>query len=75
MTVGASFLTTDVSKLVYYSSLHSIMSYGVILWGDSTKGKRLFTTQKKVIRIVANSQERKLSASLFRQFSTPPTCQ
>jgi hypothetical protein len=71
----ASFMTTDVSKLVYYSSLHSIMSYGVILWGDSTERKRLFTTQKKVIRIMANALEGKLSASLFKQISTPPTCQ
>ena len=51
--MAALFMTTDVSKLVYCDSLHSMMSYGVIFWGDSTEGKRLFTTQKKVIRIMA----------------------
>jgi len=30
MRIAASFMTTDVSKLVYYSSFHSIMSYEVI---------------------------------------------
>jgi hypothetical protein len=30
MRVVASFMTTDVSKLVYCGSFHSIMSYGVI---------------------------------------------
>jgi hypothetical protein len=49
------------------------MSYGVKFWDDSTEGKRLFTTQKKAIRTVANAQERELSGSLFKRFSTPPT--
>jgi hypothetical protein len=30
---------------------------------------------KKVIRIMAKALERKLSGSLFKLFSTPPTCQ
>jgi len=75
MRMAALFMTTDVSKLVYCDSLHSMMSYGVIFWGDSTEGKRLFTTQKKVIRIMAKALERKLSGSLFKPFSTSPTCQ
>ena len=75
MRIAASFMTTDVSKLVYYGNFHSIMNYEVIFYGDSTEGKRLFTTQKKVIRIMANAQERELGRSLFKQFSTPPTCQ
>jgi hypothetical protein len=41
------FMITDVSKLVYYGSFHSIMSFGVIFLGDSTEGKRLFTTPTK----------------------------
>jgi len=72
MRLVASFMTTYVSKLVYYRSFHSIMSYGVIFSGDSIEGKRLFTTQKKVIRIMAKALERKLSGSFFKPFSTPP---
>jgi len=30
MRTAALFMKTDVSKLVYYGSFHSIMSYGVI---------------------------------------------
>jgi len=75
MRIVASFMTTDVSKLVYYGSFHSITSYGVIFWGNTTEGKRLFTTQKRVIRIMVSAQERELSGSLFKRFSTPPTCQ
>jgi hypothetical protein len=74
MRIVALFMTTDVSKLPYCSSFHSIMSYGVKFWGYSTDGKRLFTNQKS-IRRMANSQEKELSGSLFKQFSTPPTSQ
>jgi hypothetical protein len=75
MRIVASFMTTDVSKLVYCRSFHSIMSYGLIFTGDSIEWKRLFTTQKKVIRIMSKALERKLSESLFKPFSKPPTCQ
>jgi len=75
MRIVASFMTTDVSKLVYYGSFRSITSYGVIFSGDSIEWKRLFSTQKKVIRIMTKALERKLSGSLFKLFSTPPTCQ
>jgi hypothetical protein len=51
------------------------MPYGIKFWGNSTEGKRQFTTQKKVIRTVENAQERELSGSLFKRFSTPPTSQ
>jgi hypothetical protein len=75
MRIVASLMTTEVSKLIYYGSFHSVMSYRVIFSGDSIELKGLFTTQKEVIRITANALERKLSGSLFKQFSTPPTCQ
>jgi hypothetical protein len=46
MRIVASFVTIDVSKLVYYGSFHPIISYGIIFRGDSTEGKKLFTTKK-----------------------------
>jgi hypothetical protein len=49
MRIVASFMTTDVSKLVYYGSFRSITSYGVIFSGDSIEWKRLFSTQKKLL--------------------------
>ena len=56
MRIDASFITTDVTKLVYYGSFHSTMSYGVKFYIDSTEEKRLFITQMKVIRIMASAQ-------------------
>jgi hypothetical protein len=75
MGIVALFMTIGVSKLVYCGSFHPLMSCGVIPLGESTEGKRLFTNQKKVIRKMANAQERELGGSLFKWFSTPTTCQ
>jgi hypothetical protein len=61
-------MTTDVSKLVYYGSFHSIVSYGV--WFNRRKEAIHHTTQKKVIRIMANAQERELSGSLHHQLAS-----
>jgi hypothetical protein len=42
MRIVASFMTSDVSKLVHYGSFHSIMSYGVTFLG-------LFNRRKEAI--------------------------
>jgi len=36
-------------------------------WGYSTEGKKLFTTQNNVIRIMASAHKREMSGSLFKQ--------
>jgi hypothetical protein len=42
-------------KMVYFSTVHSIISYGIIFWGSSTHTKIMFKIQKRVIRIITNS--------------------
>jgi hypothetical protein len=46
-------MKVDTYKLVYFTYLHSILLYGVIFWGNSTDSKKVFTFQKKIIRIMA----------------------
>lgn len=38
----------------YFAYAQSWLSYGVLLWGNSTDAKQLFLIQKKCIRIIAN---------------------
>jgi hypothetical protein len=49
------FTTTDVLTLIYFAYFQSI-TYGVIFGGNSMDRKRVFTTQKKVIRIMAGAK-------------------
>uniref|UniRef100_A0A8D9EVZ3 Uncharacterized protein n=1 Tax=Cacopsylla melanoneura TaxID=428564 RepID=A0A8D9EVZ3_9HEMI len=39
-------------KNAYYGLFHSILSYGILLWGHSSYNDKLFILQKKAIRIL-----------------------
>jgi hypothetical protein len=45
MKTVTPLLKVDTLKLVYSAYFHSIMSYGIIFWGNST-AKRVFTIKK-----------------------------
>ena len=40
-------LSIDTLKLIYFAHVQSIMSYGIIFWGTSTKASKIFILQKK----------------------------
>jgi hypothetical protein len=45
-----SLMKTETLKLVYFAYFHSIMSYEIIFWGNSTdskKKKKFFTSKRK----------------------------
>src|SRR5215475_9356191 len=42
----------EVLKMVYFSCFHSIMSYGIIFWGNSHHSINIFKIQKRILRIM-----------------------
>ena len=62
-----SFMSLKALKTVYFSYFHSIMSYGVIFWGNSYVSKDIFIIQKRIIRILANKSRRVSCRHLFKQ--------
>jgi len=42
----------DTLQLIYFAYFHSIASYGIILWGNSSDSRKIFTLQKRIIRIM-----------------------
>jgi hypothetical protein len=54
-------------KTVYFSYFHSIMSYGVIFWGNSCGSKEIFAIQKRIIRILTNKSKRDSCRDIFKQ--------
>jgi hypothetical protein len=48
-------LSTDILKIVYHAYVHSLMSYGIIFWGNSSHSIEIFRIQKRVICIITKS--------------------
>jgi hypothetical protein len=46
------YISHHALKSIYYAYFHSIMSYGVIFWGQSTDSSKVFLLQKRVIRVM-----------------------
>lgn len=60
---------TDVptARLVYFSYFHSIMSYGILLWGNAAEVQSIFVAQKRAIRAVYNLKYRDSLRELFKE--------
>jgi hypothetical protein len=52
---------------IYFSYFHSILSYGVIFWGNSPISKNIFKIQKRAIRIITNKPRRESCKHLFKR--------
>jgi hypothetical protein len=72
MTSMFHIVNIDTLKSIYFAYFHSIIKYGIIFWGNSANSKRIFTLQKKIIRIMAGTKPRNSCGSLFRQLETLP---
>jgi hypothetical protein len=42
-------------KSIYFTYFHSIIKYGIIFWGNSSNSGKIFTLQKKIIRIMVGA--------------------
>ena len=59
-------------KLIYYALFHSVMSYGLIFWGNSSHSSIIFRIQKKAIRIMEGCGNRVLCRNLFKKLQIFP---
>jgi hypothetical protein len=63
---------SELLKMVYFSYFHSIMSYGIIFWGNSHHSVNIFKIQERVIRIITNSIRYDTCRPLFKQLQILP---
>jgi hypothetical protein len=59
-------VSLDTIKVIYSAHIHSIMSYGIIFWGGSSYGNKVFILQKKAIRIMTNTRPRDSCREVFK---------
>ena len=59
-------------KTIYYSYFNSIMSYGLLFWGNSPHNQKIFRIQKRIIRIMVGCRSRVSCRNLFRRLEILP---
>lgn len=61
----SSTVSTDVLLSIYYGYLHSHLSYGTLIWGNSSYANCLFVAQKKSVRLICKMPFRHPCKELF----------
>ena len=66
------FVSQDMLKVIYYSHFHSIMTYGLIIWGHSPYSIRAFRLQKRIMRIMMGPKSRDSCRKVFIKLKILP---
>jgi len=66
------FMSLDVLRSTYFSYVPSIISYGIIFWGNSSHSEEIFKIQKKIIIITMNSSKNASCQQQFKELNILP---
>lgn len=60
---------TDIAtaRLVYFSYFHSVMSYGILLWGHAADIDTIFVLQKRAVRAIYKMRSRESLRDRFKE--------
>ena len=59
-------------RAVYFSYIHSILSYGIIFWANCSDSNKIFKLQKRAIRIITRSKNKASCRELFKKLNILP---
>lgn len=59
-------VSTDVLINLYYAEVHSLLQYGIYIWGYSSQTQDLLKTQKQILRIIFNKPAKEHCKPLFK---------
>ena len=66
------YMSLSSLVMIYYSLFHSVLSYGIVFWGQSSNSKKIFMLQKRVIRIMTGHGSMTSCRDLFRKLAILP---
>jgi hypothetical protein len=72
LRVVKPFLSQDSLKMVYYSYFHSIMTDGLIFWGNFHYSNIIFRLQNRIIRIIVGIRDRDSCREHFKKIKILP---
>ena len=64
--VAKPFLLQVMLKMIYYAYLHSVMTYGLLSWRNSSHSMEVFRLQNKIIRIMMAAKSRDSCRDFFK---------
>jgi hypothetical protein len=69
---NTTILSQDTLRTIYFSYFHSILSYGIIFWGNSPYSSNIFKIRKRIIRIIMNARNRGSCRQIFKNLKILP---
>jgi hypothetical protein len=61
-------MSQDSLRTIYFSYLHSLLSYDIIFWGNSSSySNNIFKMQKRIIRIIMGARNRESCRELLKK--------
>ena len=67
-----TYMSASSLKMIYYAFFHSVMSYGIIFWGNWSHSSIIFRVQGKAIRIMKGCGNRVSCRLLFKKLQILP---
>lgn len=61
------YTDVDTARLVYFSYFHSVMSYGILLWGKAADIQNIFVLQKRAVRAIYQLGARDSLKDFFKE--------
>ena len=75
LRVLAKISPIELLKSVYFGYIHSVISYGIMTWGSSSKSTQVLKLQKRIIKIMKQVSIRTESKKVFTELQIlPVTC-
>jgi hypothetical protein len=66
------FMSQDALKSIYYSYFHSLITYGIIFWGNPSHNSHIFWLQKKAVWIIMGSRPKDSYRELLKHLRILP---
>lgn len=65
-------VNSKILRQAYFAYFHSLISYGLIFWGNSCESSRVFLSQKRAIRLLAGAGSREPCKPHFQRLGILP---
>jgi hypothetical protein len=66
------YVNTNAIIMIYHSLSHTVMTYGIIFWGNSSHSIQVFRIEKKAVRIIMGRGNRESCRNLFKELKILP---